>query len=66
MSKIARTVKPNEATPKFLLFLKNRLWRHSAEEPAKSSSVIETIVFLLCCFVVLAIVVITYQKVRGS
>jgi len=67
MSKMAKGTKAfqtSEAAPKFLLFLKTRLRRRSAEEPAKSNPVIETIVFLVFCFVILAILVITFQKMR--
>ena len=61
-----RAFKVSEVAPKFLLFLKTRLWRRSNEEPAKSSPVIEAIAFLFFCFVVFVILVITFQKVRNS
>ena len=66
MAKVTRAFNASEATPRFLLFLKTRLRRRSIEGPAKSSPVIETVVFLLVCFVILAILVITFQKVRNG
>jgi len=69
MSKISnanRASRDSRTAPKFLLFLKTRIWNRSAEEPAKTSPVIEAIVLLFFCFVVIAILVITFQKVRNG
>jgi hypothetical protein len=64
MAKVTKAIKASEAAPRFLLFLKTPLRRRSAEEPAKSNPLIETIVILLFCFVILAILVITFKKLR--
>jgi hypothetical protein len=64
MAKVTKAFKASEPAPRFLLFLKTPLRRRSAEEPAKSNPLIETIVILLFCFVILAILVITFKKLR--
>lgn len=65
-AKAAGRLKTDEMAPKFLLFLKARGWGRSAEDPAKSSPVIEGIVFVAFCFAILAIVAIAYERLRHN
>jgi hypothetical protein len=53
----------NEIAPRFLLFLRTGRRSRLAEAPAKSSTAIETAVFIFFCLVLVAIVAITFQKV---